>query len=168
MKLGHHAGSKKSPTHKFPPHPTTKFTIHFYDVPGNINERLTLKVYLKQILKPIVKPWIENHSRFVLEKNGDSGHETGSKNIVRTWKQENKLEHYFKCASSPDSSSIENMWQVSKQELRIYPHWDDHTTKGLIYEGWFHVSQKYINEKVSTMSERLKAVIEGEGRMTGY
>jgi len=29
-----HAGSKKSPTHKFSPHPTTKFTIHFYDVLG--------------------------------------------------------------------------------------------------------------------------------------
>jgi len=34
-----------------------------------------------------------------------------------------------------------------------------HTTKGLIYEGWSHVSQEYINEKVSTMSERLKAVV---------
>ncbi len=131
-------------------------------------EQLTLKVYLEQILKPIVKPWIENHPRFVLEEDGDSGHGTGSKNIVRTWKQENKLEHYFNCASSPDLSPIESMWQVPKQELRKYPHWDDHTTKGLIYEGWSHVSQEYINEKVPTMPERLKAVIEEEGRMTGY
>ncbi len=68
-----------------------KSDIHFYDVPGNINGKLTLKLYLEQILKPIVKPWIENHSRFVLEENGDSGHGTGPKNIVRTWKQENKL-----------------------------------------------------------------------------
>ena len=94
--------------------------------------------------------------------------EQGEKNIVRTWKQENKLKYYFNCASSPDLSPTENMWQVPKQELRKYPHWDDHTTKGLIYEGWSHVSQEYINEKVSTMPERLKAVIEGEGRMTGY
>jgi hypothetical protein len=137
-------------------------------VPGNTNGKLTLKVYLEQILKPIVKPCIENHPRFVLEEDGDSGHETGSKNIVRTWKQENKLKHYFNCASSPDLCPIENMWQVPKQKLRKYPHWDDHTTKGLIYEGWSHVSQKYINEKFSTMSERLKVVIEEEGRMTGY
>jgi len=34
--------------------------------------------------------------------------------------------------------------------------------EGVDYEGWFHVSQKYINEKVSTMPERLKAE---EGRM---
>jgi len=54
------------------------------------------------------------------------------------------------------------MWQVSKQELRKYP------TRGLILEGWSHVSQRYINEKVSTMPERLKAVIDGEGKMTGY
>jgi len=108
MKNPRHAGSKKSRTHKFSRHPTTKYTIHFYDVPGNINGKLTLKVYLEQILKPIVKPWIENHPRFVLEED-DSGHGTGPKNIVRTWKQENKLEHYFNCASSPDLPPIENM-----------------------------------------------------------
>lgn len=60
------------------------------------------------------------------------------------------------------------MWQISKQELRKYPHWDDYTTRGLILEGWSHVSQEYINERVSTMPERLQAVIDGEGKMTGY
>jgi len=38
----------------------------------------------------------------------------------------------------------------------------------LIYEGWSHFSQKYINGKVSTMPERLKAVIEEESRMSDY
>jgi len=60
-----------------------KSNIYFYDVPGNTNGKLTLKVYLEQILKPIVKPWIDSHPRFVLEEDGDSGHGTGSKNIVR-------------------------------------------------------------------------------------
>ncbi len=145
-----------------------KSNIHFYDVLENINEKLTLKIYLKQILKSIVKLWIENHFRFVLKKNDDSDHETKSKNIVKIWKQENKLKHYFNCTSSSDLSSIENMWQISKQKLRKYSHWNDHTTKKLIYEEWSHVSQKYINEKISTMSERLKVVIEEESRMTDY
>jgi hypothetical protein len=48
-----------------------------------------------------------NYSRFVLEEDGDSGHGTGPKNIVRTWKQENKLNYYFNCASSPDLFPIE-------------------------------------------------------------
>ena len=55
-----------------------------------------------------------------------------------------------------------------KQHLRKYPHWDDVTTKELILEGWSHVSQKYINEKVATMPDRLRALISGEGKMTGY
>ena len=117
-----------------------KSDIHFYDVFKNINEKLTLKAYLKQVLKPIVKPWIKNHFCFVLKKNDDSDHETGSKNIIKIWKQKNKLKHYFNCASSPDLSPIENMWQVPKQELRKYPHWNDHTMKKLIYEEWSHVS----------------------------
>ena len=113
-------GEQKKPDSQIFPALNHQIYYSFYDVLGNINGKLTLKVYLEQILKPIVKPWAENHFRFVLEKDGDSGHGTGSKNIVRTWKQENKLEHYFKCASSSGLSSIENMWQVSKQELRKY------------------------------------------------
>ncbi len=145
-----------------------KLNIYFYDVSENTNEKLTLKIYLKQILKSIVKLWINSHSRFVLEKNDDSDHDTDSKNIVRIWKQKNKLKHYFNYASSPDLSSVENMWQLSKQKLRKYSHWNDHTTRELIYESWSHVSQKYINEKISTMSERLQAVINEESKMTDY
>ncbi len=99
-----------------------KSNIYFYDVSENTNEKLTLKIYLKQILKFIVKLWIDSHSRFVLEKDDDSEHETGKSNIVRTWKKENKLKYYFNYSSSPDMSPIENMWQVLKQELRKYPH----------------------------------------------
>jgi len=40
--------------------------------------------------------------------------------------------------------------------------------KKLILKEWSHVSQKYINEKVSTMSEQLQAVIDRERKMTGY
>ena len=38
----------------------------------------------------------------------------------------------------------------------------------MIYEGWTHVSQHFINEKGASMPERLDAVISGEGKITGY
>ena len=41
-------------------------------------------------------------------------------------------------------------------------------TKDLIVEGWANVSQKFINEKVLSMPDRLQAVIDGEGKMTGF
>ena len=78
------------------------------------------------------------------------------------------MKHYFNCASSPDLSPIENCWQLPKQHIRKYPHWDDVTTKGLIFEGWNHVSQIYINEKMIEMPDRLRVVIAGEGKMTDY
>ena len=62
-------------------------------------------------------------------------------------KENNGLESYFNCHNSPDLAPIENCWQPVKQALRKYPHWDNTTTKELIYEGWTHVNQRFINEK---------------------
>ena len=145
-----------------------KSFIHFYDVSGNKNGKMSQRVYIDQILDSIIKPWLDQGHNFVLEEDGDSGHGPGKSKIVRTWKEEHGLEHYFNCPSSPDLSPIENCWQPVKQELYKSPHWDDETTKGLIYEGWSHVSQGFINEKVASMPDRLEAVIRGEGKMTGY
>ena len=63
--------------------------IHFYEVPGNANGKMSQRVYIDQILQPIVKPWIEAHYDFVLEEDGDSGHGPGKSNVVRTWKETN-------------------------------------------------------------------------------
>ena len=35
-------------------------------------------------------------------------------------------------------------------------------------KNFFCVSQRYINEKVDEMPDRLRAVIDGDGKMTGY
>ena len=87
---------------------------------------------------------------------------------MRKWKEPNGLETYFNCHNSPDLAPIENCWQPVKQTLRKFPYWDDATTKELIYKGWTLVTQKFINEKVATMPEKLQAVKDGEGKMTGY
>lgn len=79
-----------------------KSDIHFYQVPGNTNGKMSQKAYIEQILEPVVKPWVQAGHDFVLEEDGDSGHGPGKSNIVRTWKQQNDVEHYFNCAFSPD------------------------------------------------------------------
>ena len=55
-----------------------------------------------------------------------------------------------------------------KQELRMVPHWDDWNTKTIAQDGWNKVNIEFINSKVASMPERLQAVIDGEGAMTGY
>ena len=72
-----------------------KSFIYFYDVSGNKNGKMSQRVYIDQILDPIVKPWLDQGHNFVLEEDGDSGHGPGKSNIVRTWKEEHGLEHYF-------------------------------------------------------------------------
>ena len=132
------------------------------------------RVYIDSILEHVVKPWLSDVKRgridpFVLEEDGDSGHGGGSKrNPVRVWKEENGLKSYFNCPSSPDLSPIENCWQAPKQALRKIPHWDDTTMRAIIDDGWSHVSMDFINERVDTMPDRIQAVLDGHGAMTGY
>ena len=54
------------------------------------------------------------------------------------------------------------------QYSKKYPYWDDQTTRDLIYKGWANVSQNFIDDQVDSMPDRLRAIIDGEGKMTGY
>lgn len=145
-----------------------KSDMIFYDVPTNKNGKMTHQVYINSILEPVVKPWLEAGDEFVLEEDGDSGHGTGRANPVRKWKEDHGLKSYFNCAQSPDLSPIENCWLIPKSHVHKYHHWDDSTLEELIHEGWAHVSQEFINSKVDEMPDRLQAVLDCHGDMTGY
>ena len=147
-----------------------KSSLFWYEVPTNDNGKLSHKAYLEQILEPAIKPWLDQARSgqidpFVLEEDNDSSHKGG---IVNTWKHQNGLNHYFNCPNSPDLAPIENCWQPMKQLLRRIPHWDDRTTKSIAQEGWNGISQDFINTKIASIPDRLRAVIEGGGAITGY
>ncbi len=55
-----------------------------------------------------------------------------------------------------------------KQLLRRIPYWDDRTTKAIAEEGWNGISFDFINPRVASMPDRLRAVIEGGCGLTGY
>ncbi|KAK4236393.1 hypothetical protein C8A03DRAFT_35699 [Achaetomium macrosporum] len=129
---------------------------------------MTLQVYRDQILEPIVGDWLRSgDQRFVLEEDNGSGHGT-SKNIVRTWKEDNGLESFFNCASSPDFVPIEKAWQAAKQAVRKRPCWDDELVKELAEEGWKDLSQETINAWVDNIPQIFKDCLELEGGMTGH
>lgn len=113
-----------------------KSDLIFYEVPGNSNGKMSQRVYIDSILNPVVKPCLDAND-FVLEEDGDSGHgSANNNNIVRRWKEENKLNYYFNAPKSPDLSIIENCWQPVKQHLSKSDHWDDESTLNVIREGW--------------------------------
>jgi hypothetical protein len=145
-----------------------KSNLTFYNTPGNKNGKLSLKVYRDQILKPIVGSWLKDPKQphFILEDN-DSAHGGGSNNnIVASWKRRHNLDHFFNCANSPDLAPIENCWQVMKQHLKKFPHWDESETRELAHEGWDRVSAEFINNRIDSMPQRLQDCIDMEGRMT--
>jgi hypothetical protein len=146
-----------------------KSNLTFYKVFGNRNGKLSLSAYRDQILEPVVKKWHQNDSPFILEEDNDSGHGGGSQgNIVARWKRDINLDYYFNSPNSPDLSPIENCWQVMKQHLKKFPHWDEFETRELACEGWGNVSQGFINDQINQMPERLQTCIDMDGRMTGY
>ena len=57
--------------------------------------------------------------------------------------------------------------QVTKRSER-QARTDNSTTKALIDEGWNNISRSFINERVDSMPNKLQAVIDGQGAMTGY
>lgn len=58
--------------------------IYFHELPGNINEKMSQKVYIEQIFQSIIKLWIEAYHDFILEEDSDSSHETRKSNIICT------------------------------------------------------------------------------------
>ena len=133
------------------------------------------RIYIDSILEPVVKPWILDmragriNNPFILEEDGDPSHRGGkANNPVRRWKQEMGLKYYFNYPGSLDLAPIKNLWQAPKQALRKVPHWDDQSMRAIINDAWDGISQPFINERVHTMPDRLRAVIAGEGVMTGY
>jgi hypothetical protein len=99
---------------------------------------MSLEVYRDQNLEPIVNPWLERGDDFVLEEDNDSSHGGGASKkmyIVKKWKLDNHLDHYFNCPGSPDLAPIENCWRPPKQFLQRFPHWDEFETRELAIEG---------------------------------
>lgn len=146
-----------------------KSNLIFYDVPGNSNRKMSLRIYRDKILEEVVKPWLEKDSSkaFVLEEDSDSGHGTGRTNIVREWKAAHNLKSYFNCPQSPDFAPIENAWSAPKQWIAQFESWDTESLKSLAIEGWERLSQEQINTWVDQIPQRLRDCIDSNGKLTG-
>ncbi|KAK4104753.1 hypothetical protein N658DRAFT_564522 [Parathielavia hyrcaniae] len=128
-----------------------KSDLYFYEVPGNLNGKMSMQIYRDEILEKAVSPWLAR-DQFVLEEDGDSGHGTGKNNIVRDWKQQHGLKYFFNTPGSPDLSPIENGWNVVKQYIAKFPSWTEEELQSLAVEGWNTLSQETINRWVDSRS----------------
>lgn len=83
-----------------------KSELVFYEVPLNSNGKMSLQIYRDVILDGEVARWLARGDQFVPKEDGCSGHGGGiskRRNIVKIWKEEHSLKHFFNMSSSPDS-----------------------------------------------------------------
>ena len=145
-----------------------KSLLVFYDIPGNTNGKMTMAKYV-QILDEYVKPLLIEGCDFILEEDGDSGHEVANNNnIVKRWKQQHGLKSYFNAAQSPDLAVIENCWQPTKAYIDREDHLEDQILMERIQWSWDQLPQAFINKQVRSMHERMEAVIANGGKRTAY
>ena len=120
-----------------------KSELHFYEVPTNTNGKMSLQIYRDEILEKVVAVWLSRGDIFVLEEDGDSGHGGGNtrkSNIVKDWKVQHGLKHYFNTPGSPDLSPIENCWRAVKQYIRANSRLGSDLQQ-LAIEGWKKISR---------------------------
>ena len=147
-----------------------KSELQFYQVPTNDNGKMSLQVYRDVILNGQVAQWLAKGDQFVLEEDGDSGHGGGNSaksNIVKAWKEEHGLKHFFNTPGSPDLSPIENCWRAVKQYVKANRYLGS-DLRLLILEGWKRIDQTSINKLVDSMVVRMQDVLACEGQMTGW
>ena len=146
-----------------------KSPFHFYTISSNKTGKMTNTKYVK-ILNAMVKPRLKAGEQFILKEDRDGAHGTNApvNEMVRKWKRDNGLKTYFNAANSPDLSLIETCTQSIKQHLRKQAIIDEETLEEYMWEAWGNLKQKYINEQILSMPQRLEDCIAAGGSMTGW
>jgi len=124
-----------------------------------------LKEYLKALKKEADKLYSKKFYRFAMDK--DSKHTSGT---VQKFLQETRLEWLEDWpASSPDLNPIENLWGLMEKEIKKLYIKNLYSLRKSIPTIWRRLTKKEkLRSLISSMPERLKAVISSKGSNTRY
>jgi hypothetical protein len=132
--------------------------------------------YVSQVLEPHMKRILDDLETVcgkepLLMEDGNPAHGLRStKNAVHHWKKLHMIHSLDWAANSPDMNPIKQIWRIIKQALR--KRRASITTmeqfKAAIEEEYERIPLSKINELISTMTERVKAMYLRSGDATGY
>ncbi|KAH6995961.1 hypothetical protein BKA56DRAFT_609247 [Ilyonectria sp. MPI-CAGE-AT-0026] len=152
-----------------------KSELVFYDETTNPNCMgvMTMPEYRDKVLDKVVKPWLADlgPQAFILEEDADSfAHGSASKvNLAQQWKEDNGLRCYFNCGESPDLSPLDSLWPAKKQWTADAPKdWEDDTLRQMVRDAWAAIDQERVNMWVDFMPQRLRQVVDTEGRLVPW
>jgi len=153
-----------------------KSELIFYDESTSANNPgiLSMADYCEKILDKPVKSWLAvgGPESFLLEEDIEAfAHGGASKvNQAQQWKAAHGLRSYFNCLDSPDLSPLDTQWPPHKQWTLPEPlkDWDPETLRQAVRDAWASLDQERVNMWVDFMPQRLRQVIDSEGRMVPW
>lgn len=69
---------------------------------------------------------------------------------------------------SPDCNPIEHVWDYLDRKVHEAPILNKNDLKNRLLEEWQRIPLEYLNKLVSSMADRLEAVIKAKGKHTKY
>ncbi|UNI17054.1 hypothetical protein JDV02_003434 [Purpureocillium takamizusanense] len=140
--------------------------------------------YHYKILDKEVRSWLAADPAFVLYEDVEAFAHGGlsKQNAVQSWKESAGLRHVFGCGDAPDLNPLETLWPARKQwqfgevtkgdgggeEDGKGQDWEDETLRGMARRAWDGVEQERVNIWVDFMVQRLRQVVESEGRLVPW
>lgn len=144
--------------------------------------------YQYKILDKEVRSWLSADPTFVLYEDVEAFAHGGlsKQNAVQAWKESVGLRHVFSCGDAPDLNPLETLWPPAKQwqfgegkgesgaagggeeDGSKNRDWEDETLRGMARRAWEGMEQERVNIWVDFMVQRLRQVVESEGRLVPW
>ncbi|KAI8631766.1 hypothetical protein F5Y19DRAFT_421936 [Xylariaceae sp. FL1651] len=143
-----------------------KSPLVWYEV--NCNGNITPQAYLDQILKPYVGQWLQEGQDFILEDGGGGHGGDSENNVIRHWKEEQGLNHFFDYTGAPDLAPVEDAWKSPRPTTHRDAIRDEDALKAKALEGWDRLQQRTIDEWCDSVPIRLLEVRDANGQYTSH
>lgn len=125
-------------------------------------ENLNAKGYLNILTENLIDI---NKDEMIFQDDNDPKHRS---KVVMQWKDANNIISLDWPSNSPDLNPIENVWAVLKRKLKRHKITNFDDFEIAIKACWNDISQQVIDNTISSMSNRIKDLIEANGDSINY
>jgi hypothetical protein len=131
--------------------------------------RMNAESYINQVCKPVIGPFFENspEARGLILMEDNAPIHTAK--LTSSWRDERDIVKLIWPPQSPDLNPIENLWSDLKHTVSAtdpIPTLKNMST--IISNAWKAIPSEKLEHLVSSMPDRIKAVLEAKGKSTRW